>query len=55
MGANRAGERRKRSVKRTLKNWRTRKDSGVEKNFTTVRGATFRPRQVKPKTKRRKG
>jgi PelA/Pel-15E family pectate lyase len=31
------------------------KETGVEKNFTTVRGATFRPHRVKQKAKRRKG
>ena len=42
MGANRAGQRRKRHQKRSLKNWRKMPDHDIPRTIITIRGAVFR-------------
>jgi hypothetical protein len=53
MGANFSGERRKRAMKRSLKNCRTRTKQPTTHTVVTLRGAILRPAHEKPATKTR--
>lgn len=52
MGANFSGQRRKRSIKRCLKNWRTQAKNESSPNITTKRGALLRRQHAKVAAKK---